>query len=39
MQATEIDPSVNDLYEMPLGVGAERETEKDKWIPVKLPSE
>ena len=39
LQATEIDPSVNDLYEMPIGVGAERETIKDKWIPVRLPTD
>lgn len=35
-QATEIDSSINDLYEMPLGVSAERETIKDKWKPYKL---
>jgi hypothetical protein len=35
-QVTEIDPSINELYEMPLGYGAERETTKNKWIPFKL---
>lgn len=35
-QVTEIDQSVNDLFEMPLGVGAERKTAKDKWKPFKL---
>jgi hypothetical protein len=34
-QATEIDESINDLYEMPLGVGAERETPTSKWIPFR----
>ena len=35
-QATEIDNTINDLYEMPLGVGAERVSIKDKWKPYKL---
>ncbi len=35
-QATLIDESINDLYEMPLGVGAERETVASKWVPFKL---
>src|SRR5262245_2557022 len=35
-QATEIDPTINDLYEMPLGVGAERETTKSQWKPFRL---
>ena len=34
-QATEIDPTLNDLYEMPLGVGAERETLETEWKPFK----
>lgn len=33
---TELDQTVNDLYEMPLKVGAERKTIKDKWKPFKL---
>ncbi|RKQ43113.1 hypothetical protein BXY85_3732 [Roseivirga pacifica] len=38
-QATEIDPSINDLYEMPVNVGAERESVKDKWQPFRMPAE
>ena len=38
-QATEIDNTINDLYEMPLGVGAERESISDKWKPYKLANE
>jgi hypothetical protein len=34
-QAVEIDETINDLYEMPLGVGAERETKTSKWIPFR----
>lgn len=35
-QATQIDPSINDLYEMPLGVGAERQTRDSPWKPFKI---
>lgn len=35
-QVTEIDPTINDLYEMPLGIGAERKNIKNKWIPFRL---
>jgi hypothetical protein len=35
-QVTELDQTVNDLYEMPIKVGAERKTVKDKWQPFKL---
>lgn len=35
-QATELDNTINDLYEMPLGVGAERESINEKWQPYKL---
>jgi hypothetical protein len=35
-EATEIDPSINGLYEMPLGVGAERETKDSEWKPYKM---
>ena len=35
-QATSIDSSVNELFEMPLGVGAERESKNGKWQPFKL---
>ena len=31
----EIDNTVNDLYEMPVGYGAEREATTDKWKPFK----
>jgi len=34
--ATVIDTTINDLYEMPLGVGAERKSIKDKWVPFRL---
>jgi hypothetical protein len=34
--AAEIDQSINDLYEMPKGIGAERKTKKEKWKPFKL---
>ncbi len=36
LEAVEIDPSVNALYEMPPGVGAERETINSEWKPFKL---
>ncbi|WP_295800744.1 DUF2185 domain-containing protein [Mucilaginibacter sp.] len=35
-QATEIDASINDLYEMPLGIGADRKSTNDKWEPFAL---
>lgn len=35
-EATELDTTINDLYEMPLGVGAERKSKKDKWISFRL---
>ena len=35
-EATDLDPSINDLYEMPLGVGASRESTSSKWEPVSL---
>lgn len=38
-QATDIDQSINDLYEMPLGIGAERKSVQDKWEPFKLADE
>ncbi len=34
-QATEIDETINDLFEMPLGVGAERGSVKEKWKPFR----
>ena len=39
VQATEIDKSINDLYEMPMSVGADRASIQDKWVPYKLPNE
>lgn len=38
-QVTEIDPSVNGLYKMPTGVGADRETQADEWVPYKLAND
>jgi len=35
-QATEIDSSINDLYEMPLGIGADRKSQNDKWEPFRI---
>jgi hypothetical protein len=35
-QVTELDQTVNDLYEMPIKVGAERKSLKDKWKPFRL---
>lgn len=35
-QAAEIDVTINDLSEMPLGVGAERKSVNDQWIPFQL---
>jgi hypothetical protein len=35
-EASELDPSINNLFEMPLGVGAERDSIQDKWTPFKL---
>jgi len=35
-QVTEIDQSVNDLFEMPLGVGADRASVNEKWQPFRL---
>lgn len=34
--ATDLDQSLNDLFEMPKGIGAERKTKKDMWSPFKL---
>lgn len=38
-QVTELDKTVNDLYEMPLGFGATRESIDAKWIPFRLQTE
>lgn len=37
-EVTQLDPTINDLYEMPLGVGADRNSIHDKWKPYKLQS-
>jgi hypothetical protein len=36
-QATIIDQSINDLYEMPMGIAAKRESIHDAWQPFRLP--
>ena len=36
IQAVSIDASVNELHEMPLGVGATRASKNDQWKPFKL---
>ncbi len=33
---TELDHTVNDLHEMPINVGAERSSIKEKWRPFRL---
>lgn len=38
-QIVELDNSLNDLYEMPKGVGAERKSVGEKWVPFKLESD
>jgi hypothetical protein len=38
-QATELDTTVNELFEMPLSVGAERKSVKDKWQPFRISAE
>ncbi|RZJ72313.1 MAG: hypothetical protein EOO49_07340 [Flavobacterium sp.] len=35
-QAVELDETLNELYEMPANVGAERKSVNDKWKPFKL---
>jgi len=35
-EAVSIDTSINELHEMPLGVGATRESKNEKWQPFKL---
>lgn len=39
LHATQIDNSINELYEMPLGVGAERNSINDQWEPFRLIEE
>ncbi|WP_222621910.1 hypothetical protein, partial [Pedobacter fastidiosus] len=33
---TVIDESINDIYEMPVGVGATRKSHSDVWEPFKI---
>lgn len=35
-KATEIDPSVNDLHDMPVGVRADRKSVKSPWQPYSI---
>ncbi len=35
-QATDLDSTINDLFEMPEGVGAERGKKGEKWKPFKI---
>ena len=37
-QAAALDPTLNDLYEMPHGVGAQRSTVTGSWSPFRLQS-
>lgn len=37
-RVTEIDPTINNLHEMPVGVGAERDTKDSKWKPFRMPA-
>ncbi|WP_241676816.1 hypothetical protein [Chryseobacterium sediminis] len=36
LQAVQLDNTINDLYEMPLNVGAERKSITEKWEPFKM---
>lgn len=36
-QATQIDETINQLFEMPVGVAAKRKTETSSWEPYILP--
>jgi hypothetical protein len=38
-QATAIDSTINTLYEMAIGVGADRQSVNDNWKPYKLADE
>jgi hypothetical protein len=38
-EATVLDPTLNQLYNMPIGVGADRETKDGDWTPYKLADE
>ncbi len=36
IEAVNIDPTINELHEMPLGVGATRQTQGEEWVPFKI---
>ena len=38
-QATQLDPSINELSDMPENMGAERRSLNDQWQPFRLPDE
>ncbi len=38
-QVVELDNTLNDLYEMPIGIGAERINIGEKWNPFKISTE
>lgn len=38
-QVIACDDSLNDLYEMPRGMGAQRSSQVDQWVPFRLKSE
>lgn len=35
-QVCKVDPTVNELYEVPIGFGAERKTVKDEWVTFQM---
>lgn len=35
-EAMEIDQAINDLYEMPVNVGAQRRSRTDRWVPFRM---
>lgn len=35
-KACKIDPTLNELFEVPIGFGAERKTAKDEWVTFQL---
>lgn len=36
VQAVRIDPSVNELHEMPVGMGTERASVGERWVPFRV---
>lgn len=39
VEAVRIDPSLNELHDMPLGMGAERASAGARWIPFRMDSD